>query len=74
MAGGKLAKLTALAAKARAAVARARKTAVTVATLLGQVVAFGLLDGTALHYAQLALGLATVLGVYGVKNAEKPAD
>lgn len=45
-----------------------RKTAVAVAGLVGQLLALGLLHGTAEHVAQVVLAVATAAGVYGVTN------
>jgi hypothetical protein len=53
--------------------AGARKTVVAVLGLIGQVVAAGVLDGTALHWAQVILAAGTALGVYQVPNARPPA-
>jgi hypothetical protein len=39
---------------------------------VGQVVALGVLHGTALHYAEAVIAGATAIGVYVVPNATKP--
>ena len=52
---------------------RVRKTLVYVAGGAAQLVAFGLLHGDALHYAQLGLLIATGLGVYQVPNVARGA-
>ena len=55
------------------AVGQARKALVAVAGVVVQAVALGVLHGTALHYAQLFVALATAAGVYGVPNKPKTA-
>ncbi len=45
-----------------------RKGLVALVTLLGQVLALGVLSGSALHYAQLALAVLTAVGVVLVPN------
>ena len=53
--------------------AEVRKVAVAVVGVVAQVVALGLLHGTALHWAQVVVAAATAVGVYGVPNAPKAA-
>ncbi|MGZ4542072.1 MAG: hypothetical protein ACXVXI_02875 [Mycobacteriaceae bacterium] len=50
-----------------------KKTAAAVAGFVAEAVASGLLSGTALHWAQAVLAVATVVGVYQAKNEPKPA-
>lgn len=50
-----------------------RKGIVAVAGLLGQVIALGVLHGTALHWAQVALAAVTALGVVLATNDDPPA-
>ena len=57
----------------RAVAAQARKALVATAGLVGQLLALGLLHGTAEQAAQVVLAAATALGVYGVRNASKSA-
>lgn len=45
-----------------------KKAAVAAVGLVAQVVASGVLTGAALHWAQGVLAVATLLGVYGVRN------
>ncbi|MDP9102185.1 MAG: hypothetical protein M3N21_08590 [Actinomycetota bacterium] len=45
-----------------------RKGLVALVTLLGQILALGVLSGNALHYAQLALAVLTAVGVVLVPN------
>ncbi len=69
-----LTKLKALAVKAAAAVKAARQTATTVAGFAAQLVALGVLHGTALTVAQGVLAVATILGVHvAAKSAAKAA-
>lgn len=53
--------------------AEAKKTAVTIVGVAALLASSGLLHGTAKTVVDAALALATALGVYGVKNADKPA-
>jgi hypothetical protein len=51
--------------------AEVRKAAAAAVGLVAQIVALGFLSGTALHYAQIIIAAATLLGVYIVpKNAD----
>lgn len=52
-------------------VAEIRKTLTALVGLVAQVVALGVLSGTALHWAQLVLAGATAVGVYVVPNGTK---
>jgi hypothetical protein len=53
--------------------ARFNKAAAPAVGLVAQVVALGVLHGTALHYAQALLAAATLVGVVvAPKNADKP--
>lgn len=51
-------------------VAEVRKAAAALAGVIGQVVALGLLHGTALHYAQVAIAVATFVSVFVIPNAK----
>lgn len=69
-----LAKLKALAARTSAALKAAKQTATTVAGFAAQLLALGVLHGTALTVAQGILALATILGVHvAAKAAAKAA-
>ena len=61
-----------LVAWVKAHVAPARKALVAVAALAAQVIALGVLHGTALHYVQVGLAALAAVGVYAVPNAKKP--
>lgn len=45
-----------------------RKALVALAGVLAQVIAVGVLDGQALHWANVALAVLTAAGVYQVPN------
>lgn len=49
--------------------AAVRKFLVAAVGMVGQVVAAGVLEGTALRVAQIVLAVATALGVYVTPNA-----
>ena len=53
--------------------AEARKALAVAAGLAAQVVALNVAHGRLLTVLQAILGAATVAGVYGVRNADKPA-
>lgn len=55
----------------RPTLAEVRKAAVAVLGVIAQAVALGVLDGTALHVAQVILSVAVALGVYQVPNASQ---
>jgi hypothetical protein len=60
-------------AKLNAYRARFNKAAAPAVGLVAQVVALGVLHGTTLHYAQVVLAAATLVGVVAApKNADKP--
>jgi hypothetical protein len=59
-------------AQIRQEVAKVRKAAIAGVAVVGQVVALGVLHGTALHYAEGILAAAAAVGVYVVPNATKP--
>lgn len=52
----------------KAKLAGARKAIVGVAGVAGQLLALGVLHGTAQHVAQVVVAVATAAGVYGVGN------
>lgn len=63
-----------LAAKLTALRARFNKAVAPAVGLVGQLVVLGVLHGTALHWAQAGLALATLAGVIAApRNADKPA-
>lgn len=55
-----------------ARLAEFRKGLVSVAGLLGQLIALGVLHGTALHWAQIILAALTAIGVVAASNAPPP--
>lgn len=57
----------------RAKLAPARKALVAVAGVAAQLVALGVLSGSALHYAQVVLAVLTAAGVYAAPNSVKAA-
>ena len=52
---------------------QARKALVAVLGVLGQVIALGILHGTALHDVQVVVAALTAVSVYLVPNAAAPA-
>lgn len=67
-----IAKLSAMAAALKAKLARYRKAVAPAVGAVGQLVALGVLHGTALHVAQAVLALATFAGVVASpENAPK---
>ena len=49
-----------------------RKWVVAAAGVVGFVVTQGYLTGTALHWSQVILGIATLFGVYSVPQDQQP--
>lgn len=63
-----LATLKSLIARARQLVAEARKAAAGVVGVVAEIVATGVLHGTAAHVAAIVIAAATAVGVYQLPN------